>query len=122
MIPIDRSININEARAAAGPYFANHEGEAGGGFNDIALDPRLLDWPDIAHAAIMNPLPFHQSGAGSVPLGSFLCASRRSKGKGKGKHNSRACRNAPRGVSARPRKKRGMSSSQPGLTFGRAFG
>ena len=40
--------------AAAGPYFVNHEGEAGGGFYDIALKPRLLDWPDIAHAAIIE--------------------------------------------------------------------
>ena len=53
MITIDRSININEARAA-GPYFVRHEGEAGGGFYDIALEPRLLDWPDIAHAAIIE--------------------------------------------------------------------
>ena len=48
MITIDRNININEARAAGGPYFVHHEGEAGGGFYDIALAPRLLDWPDIA--------------------------------------------------------------------------
>ena len=40
--------------AAAGPYFVNHEGEAGGGFYDIALKPRLLDWPDIAHAAMIE--------------------------------------------------------------------
>ena len=54
MITIDRNININEARAAGGPYFVRHEGEAGGGFYDIALEPRLLDWPDIAHAAIIE--------------------------------------------------------------------
>ncbi len=53
MITIDRNININEARAA-GPYFVHHEGEAGGGFYDIALEPRLLEWPDIAHAAIIE--------------------------------------------------------------------
>ncbi|MBP5543722.1 MAG: AAA family ATPase [Kiritimatiellae bacterium] len=40
--------------AAAGPYFIRHEGEAGGGFYDIAMKPRLLDWPDIAHAAIIE--------------------------------------------------------------------
>ncbi|MBP5544908.1 MAG: AAA family ATPase [Kiritimatiellae bacterium] len=40
--------------AAAGPYFINHEGESGGGFYDIALKPRLLDWPDIAHAALIE--------------------------------------------------------------------
>ena len=40
--------------AAAGPYFVHHEGEAGGGFYDIALEPRLLEWPDIAHAAIIE--------------------------------------------------------------------
>ncbi len=27
---------------------------SGGGFYDIALEPRLLDWPDIAHAAIIE--------------------------------------------------------------------
>jgi len=54
MITIDRNININEARAAGGPYFVRHEGEAGGGFYDIALEPRLLEWPDIAHAAIIE--------------------------------------------------------------------
>jgi hypothetical protein len=53
MITIDRNININEARAA-GPFFVHHEGEAGGGFYDIALKPRLLDWPDIAHAALIE--------------------------------------------------------------------
>ena len=25
-----------------------------GGFYDIALEPRLLDWPDIAHAALIE--------------------------------------------------------------------
>ena len=40
--------------AAAGPYFVRHEGEACGGFYDIALKPRLLDWPDIAHAALIE--------------------------------------------------------------------
>ena len=54
MITIDRNININEARAAGGPYFVRHEGEAGGGFYDIALEPRLLEWPDIAHAALIE--------------------------------------------------------------------
>jgi hypothetical protein len=53
MITIDRNININEARAA-GPYFVHHEDESGGGFYDIALEPRLLEWPDIAHAAIIE--------------------------------------------------------------------
>ncbi len=42
MITIDRNININEARAA-GPYFVHHEGEAGGGFYDIALAPHIED-------------------------------------------------------------------------------
>ena len=55
MTTIDRNNNINEARAAAaGPYFVRHEGEADGGFYDIALKPRLLDWPDIAHAALIE--------------------------------------------------------------------
>ena len=40
--------------AAAGPYFVHHEGEAGGGFYDIALEPRLLDWPKIEHAALIE--------------------------------------------------------------------
>ena len=40
--------------AAAGPYFVRHEGEADGGFYDIALKPRLLDWPDIAHAGMIE--------------------------------------------------------------------
>ena len=40
--------------AAGGPYFVHHEGEAGGGFYDIALEPRLLDWPDIAHAGLIE--------------------------------------------------------------------
>ena len=53
MITIDRNININEARAA-GPYLIHHEGESGGGFYDIALKPRLLDWPDIAHAGLIE--------------------------------------------------------------------
>ncbi len=41
-------------RSSGGPYFVRHEGEAGGGFYDIALAPRLLDWPDIAHAALIE--------------------------------------------------------------------
>lgn len=53
MITIDRNININEARAA-GPYFVHHGGEAGGGFYDIALEPQLSRWPDIAHAALIE--------------------------------------------------------------------
>ena len=41
-------------RAAKGPYFVRHEGEAGGGFYDIALAPQLDRWPDIAHAALIE--------------------------------------------------------------------
>ena len=40
--------------AAGGPYFVNHEREVGGGFYDIALEPQLLRWPDIAHAALIE--------------------------------------------------------------------
>ena len=32
----------------------NHEREAGGGFYDLALAPRLDRWPDIAHAALIE--------------------------------------------------------------------
>ena len=41
-------------RAAKGPYFVRHEGEAGGGFYDIALAPQFDRWPDIAHAALVE--------------------------------------------------------------------
>ena len=40
--------------AAKGPYLVRHEREAGGGFYDIALAPRLDRWPDIAHAALIE--------------------------------------------------------------------
>ena len=40
--------------AAKGPYLVSHEREAGGGFYDIALAPRLDRWPDIAHAALIE--------------------------------------------------------------------
>ena len=40
--------------AAKGPYLVHHEREAGGGFYDIALKPRLDRWPDIAHAALIE--------------------------------------------------------------------
>ena len=40
--------------AAAGPYLVHHEGEAGGGFYDIALEPQLSRWPEIAHAALIE--------------------------------------------------------------------
>ncbi len=40
--------------AAAGPYLVHHEGESGGGFYDIALEPQLSRWPEIEHAAIIE--------------------------------------------------------------------
>ena len=40
--------------AARGPYFVRHEGEANGGFYDIALIPQLSRWPDIGHAALIE--------------------------------------------------------------------
>ena len=40
--------------AAKGPYLVNHEREAGGGFYDRALAPRLDRWPDIGHAALIE--------------------------------------------------------------------
>ncbi len=40
--------------SAAGPYFVRHEGEAGSGFYDIALEPQLDRWPEIAHAALIE--------------------------------------------------------------------
>ncbi len=40
--------------AAKGPYLVAHEREAGGGFYDLALAPRLDRWPDIAHAALVE--------------------------------------------------------------------
>ena len=40
--------------AAGGPYFVRHEREAGGGFYDIALEPQLSRWPEIAHAALIE--------------------------------------------------------------------
>ena len=41
-------------RASGGPYFVRHEGEAGGGFYDIALVPQLDRWPDIDHAVLIE--------------------------------------------------------------------
>ena len=41
-------------RASGGPYFVKHERESGGGFYDIALEPQLQRWPDIAHAALIE--------------------------------------------------------------------
>ena len=40
--------------SAGGPYFVKHEREAGGGFYDIALEPQLSRWPEIAHAALIE--------------------------------------------------------------------
>ena len=40
--------------AAKGPYYVKHEGEAGGGFYDLALAPQLDRWPEIAHAALIE--------------------------------------------------------------------
>ena len=40
--------------AAKGPYLVSHEREAGGGFYDLALAPRLDRWPDIAHTALIE--------------------------------------------------------------------
>ena len=40
--------------AAKGPYLVSHEREAGGGFYDLALAPRLDRWPDIDHAALIE--------------------------------------------------------------------
>ncbi|MBR0067866.1 MAG: AAA family ATPase [Kiritimatiellae bacterium] len=40
--------------ASGGPYFVKHEHEVGGGFYDIALEPQLLRWPEIAHAALIE--------------------------------------------------------------------
>ena len=40
--------------ASGGPYYVKHEGEAGGGFYDLALAPQLDRWPDIAHAALIE--------------------------------------------------------------------
>ena len=40
--------------AAKGPYLVSHEREAGCGFYDLALAPRLDRWPDIAHAALIE--------------------------------------------------------------------
>ena len=40
--------------ASGGPYFVKHEREAGGGFYDIALEPQLSRWPEIAHAALIE--------------------------------------------------------------------
>ena len=40
--------------AAKGPYLVSHEREAGGGFYDLALAPRLDRWPDIGHAALIE--------------------------------------------------------------------
>ena len=41
-------------RASGGPYFVKHERESGVGFYDIALEPQLQRWPDIAHAALIE--------------------------------------------------------------------
>ena len=35
-------------------YNIRHEREAGGGFYDIALEPQLSRWPEIAHAALIE--------------------------------------------------------------------
>ncbi len=40
--------------ASGGPYFVHHERESGGGFYDIALEPQLSRWPEIAHAALIE--------------------------------------------------------------------
>ena len=40
--------------ASGGPYFVKHERAAGGGFYDIALEPQLSRWPEIAHAALIE--------------------------------------------------------------------
>ena len=37
-----------------GPYLVRHEQESAGGFVDIALEPQLARWPDIAHAALVE--------------------------------------------------------------------
>ena len=37
-----------------GPYIVTHEQESRGGFIDIAFEPQLGRWPDIAHAAILE--------------------------------------------------------------------
>ena len=49
-----RSTLVALLTAAKGPYLVGHEREAGGGFYDIALKPRLDRWPDIAHAALIE--------------------------------------------------------------------
>ena len=48
-------------RASGGPYYVKHEREAGGGFYDIALEPQLVRWPDIEHAALIE-LKYVKSG------------------------------------------------------------
>ena len=56
----ERVFDINDGlcdfaeKAAKGPYLVSHEREAGGGFYDLALAPRLDRWPDIAHAALIE--------------------------------------------------------------------
>ena len=37
-----------------GPYVVRHEQESAGGFVDIAFEPQLVRWPDIAHAALVE--------------------------------------------------------------------
>ncbi len=49
-----QSTIVSLLRASGGPYFVRHEGEAGDGFFDIALEPQLLRWPDIGHACIIE--------------------------------------------------------------------
>ena len=57
--------------AAKGPYLVSHEREAGGGFYDLALAPRLDRWPDIAHAALISTstLPIPPSSPSGTLLG-----------------------------------------------------
>ena len=53
--------------AAKGPYLVNHEREAGGGFYDLALAPRLDRWPDIAHAALIEMKYVKAGGPAPMP-------------------------------------------------------
>lgn len=62
-------------RSARGPYLVRHEGEANGGFYDIALAPQLSRWPDIAHVAIVE-LKYLKPGA-PAPTAEQLAELRR---------------------------------------------
>ena len=53
--------------AAKGPYLVGHEREAGGGFYDIALEPQLLLWPEIAHAALIEMKYLKAGGPAPTP-------------------------------------------------------